>query len=74
LQKDWDPLDRLSAINAVQNAKMKGEILTGLLYLDPETNDLHNLLNTSEHPLNKLTKNDLCPGSDILQKINSSLR
>ena len=74
LQKDWDPLDRLSAINAVQSAKMKGEILTGLLYLDPETNDLHNLLNTSEHPLNKLTKNDLCPGSDILQKINSSLR
>ena len=61
-------------MNAVQNAKAKGEILTGLLYVDPDTTDLHDLLKTSERPLNSLTKSDLCPGSNALDKLNSSLR
>ena len=46
LEKDWDPLDRLSAINAVQRAKQKGEILTGLLYLDENSQDLHDVVCT----------------------------
>ncbi len=66
LEKDWDPLDRSSAMNAVLNSKLKGEILTGLLYLNPDTSDLHDLIQTSDRPLNSLTKNELCPGSEIL--------
>jgi 2-oxoglutarate ferredoxin oxidoreductase subunit beta len=74
LEKDWDPLDRMSSIIAVQKAKQKGEILTGLLYLDPESSDLHNILKTSDRPLNALTKDELCPGSDALAPLNASLR
>ena len=74
LENDWDPLDRNSAIIAVQKAKLKGEILTGLLYMDPETSDLHETLNTTDVPLNKLTEANLCPGSDALSRINDSLR
>ncbi len=74
LDKDWDPLDRSSAMNAVLNSKLKGEILTGLLYMVPETGDLHQMLQTSEKPLNSLTKAELCPGSEMLAKINDSLR
>jgi 2-oxoglutarate ferredoxin oxidoreductase subunit beta len=74
LAKDWDPLDRNSAMNAIHHAKMRGEILTGLLYIDENSNDLHDLLQTSERPLNLLTKSELCPGSDILAKINDGLR
>jgi len=62
LAKDWEPLDRLSAITAMQNAKKSGEILTGLLYIDPESGDLHQLLETSDQPLNTLTEKELCPG------------
>ena len=40
LEKDWEPTDRISAINAVQHAKQSGEILTGLLYMDPDASDL----------------------------------
>lgn len=71
---DWDPLDRISAINAVQNAKVKDEILTGLLYLNNETKDLHDLLNTSQVPLNSLNIESLCPGSEMLNEINAGLR
>jgi 2-oxoglutarate ferredoxin oxidoreductase subunit beta len=74
LEKDWDPLDRLSSMMAVQNAKKKGEILTGLLYVDPESSDLHDILQTSKTPLNKLTKAQLCPGSAALESINAALR
>ncbi|QQS33122.1 MAG: 2-oxoacid:ferredoxin oxidoreductase subunit beta [Acidobacteriota bacterium] len=74
LQKDWDPLDRFSAINAMQRAKDKGEILTGLLYINEDAPDLQNLLNTTEKPLNSLGREVLCPGSAALEKLNSFLR
>ena len=74
LAKDWDPFDRLSAINAVQKAKQKGEILTGLLYMNEDSSDLHELIHTTDKPLNALGKADLCPGSDALAKLNASLR
>lgn len=74
LDKDWDPLDRSSAMNAVLNSKLKGEILTGLLYMVPETGDLHEMLQTSDRPLNSLSQAELCPGSETLDKINVSLR
>ena len=74
LAKDWDPTDRFSAINAMQRAKKGGEILTGLLYIDEGSNDLHDMLNTSERALNSLSKDNLCPGSDALAAVNASLR
>ncbi|MBS1793322.1 MAG: 2-oxoacid:ferredoxin oxidoreductase subunit beta [Acidobacteria bacterium] len=74
LAKDWNPLDRVSAVNAVGRARRDGEILTGLLYMIPECKELHALLNTTDRPLNSLTENELCPGADILESINESLR
>jgi 2-oxoglutarate ferredoxin oxidoreductase subunit beta len=74
LAKDWNPLDRISAINAVQNAKAKSEILTGLLYMNSDSQDLHDLIETSEKPLNSLTEKELCPGSQVLEGINESFR
>lgn len=74
LSKDWDPMDRQSAMNAMMSAKMKGEILTGLLYMNPASEDLHHIINTSKTPLNKLGIKDLCPGSEGLVAINDDLR
>jgi 2-oxoglutarate ferredoxin oxidoreductase subunit beta len=74
LAKDWDPFNRLSTVNAIQRAKATGEILTGLLYMDQDSTPLHEMLKVSERPLNALKENDLCPGSDALNKLNASLR
>jgi 2-oxoglutarate/2-oxoacid ferredoxin oxidoreductase subunit beta len=74
LEKDWDPLNRISAMNAVQNARVKGEILTGLLYIDPETSELHEMIKTNDRPLNSLAEAELCPGSKALAKLNAGLR
>jgi 2-oxoglutarate ferredoxin oxidoreductase subunit beta len=74
LEKDWDPMSRISATNAMMKARAKGEILTGLLYMDPDSSDLHDLIQTSTRPLNSIGESELCPGSDALAKLNSSLR
>lgn len=74
LQNDWDPMNRLSSITAMQTARTNGEILTGLLFVEPETDDLHSMIETCDKPLNTLAESDLCPGSSVLEKINSSNR
>lgn len=74
LAKNWNPLDRISAMDAMMKAKSKGEILTGLIYMNPGHPNLHTLIETSDRPLNSLTEKDLCPGSAILEGINDSFR
>ena len=74
LSDDWDPLDRTSAIRAVRDATDRGEIITGLLFIDPKSEDLHQMANTVDTPLNKLTEEDLTPPVEALEAINQSLR
>ena len=74
LAKDWDPMNRQSVANAMMIAKSKGEILTGLLYMSQNTEDLHNTIQTNDRALNSLTKKDLCPGNEILKTINAEFR
>ena len=49
-------------------------MVTGLLYVDPESTDLHEHLNTVEVPLNRLSERELCPGNVALEKFNAALR
>jgi len=65
---------RRSALAALEDHRHEGNILTGLLYIDAESQDLHNILNTSETPLNAMNEQDLCPGSAVLEQINQGLR
>ncbi|MCP9747205.1 2-oxoacid:ferredoxin oxidoreductase subunit beta [Lacihabitans sp. CS3-21] len=74
LHQGFDPQDKLSIINALQVARQKDEILTGLLYLDTESIELNDLIGTVNKPLNSLTEKELCPGSEVLEKINAGLR
>ena len=74
LHSDYDPTDRNAAMNYMQTHQARGEVVTGLLYVDPLATDLHNALNTSETPLNLLDAAQLCPGAGALEHINASLR
>ena len=71
---DYDPTDHVGAINYLQRAQAAGEIVTGLLYVDPESEDLHEALGTVERPLNALSDRELVPPSAALAKINAGLR
>jgi 2-oxoglutarate/2-oxoacid ferredoxin oxidoreductase subunit beta len=74
LAADYDPTNRVKVMNYLQERAEKGEVVTGLLYVQPDSSDLHENLNTVDAPLNQLTERELCPGSVALDRINASLR
>ena len=74
LADGWDPRDRQAAMRRLQAAKAEGEILTGLLYINPESKELHDVIKSDLRPLNSLKEEDLCPGSAILELINEDFR
>jgi 2-oxoglutarate ferredoxin oxidoreductase subunit beta len=73
LADGYDPSDRLAAINHIHQHQARGEVVTGLLYVDPAADDLHDHLNTVDTPLNRLGEADLCPGAAALEALNASL-
>src|SRR5437899_2129272 len=74
LTADYDPHDRLAPITYLQQREAVGEVVTGLLYVDPTPTDLHGHLDTVETPLNALDDRALVPGAAALEKLNASLR
>jgi 2-oxoglutarate ferredoxin oxidoreductase subunit beta len=74
LHTDYDVHDRVGALTYMQERHAAGEIVTGLLYVDPNPRDLHVHLKTVDTPLNALDDAALVPGSKALEAINASLR
>jgi len=74
LAENYDAHNRIKAMNFVQEHHARGEVVTGLLYVDPDPEDLHRHMNTLEQPFNGLGAKELCPGRTALEKVNASLR
>ncbi|HYN87362.1 MAG TPA: 2-oxoacid:ferredoxin oxidoreductase subunit beta [Ardenticatenaceae bacterium] len=74
LESDYDPTDKSGAMTYLQECQAAGEIVTGLLYLDPAPESLHERLRTVAAPLNTLSSRELCPGNAALEKVNDALR
>jgi 2-oxoglutarate ferredoxin oxidoreductase subunit beta len=71
---DYDPTDRRVVGAYLQERMGRGEIPTGLLFLDDHGADLHEANATSETPLAALPFEKLCPGSAALGKLMQSFR
>jgi 2-oxoglutarate ferredoxin oxidoreductase subunit beta len=74
LSEHYDPTDRTQAISFLQQRQAIGEIVTGLLYVDPEAGDLHEALDTVDVPLNALGDAELTPSLAALEALNASFR
>ena len=74
LSASYDPGDRIAAMNFIHEHQARGEVVTGLLFIDRKARDMHQHLNTIAAPFNGLTAKELCPGEATLEKINASLR
>ena len=74
LATDYDPHDRVSALTYLQQRHALGEIVTGLLFVEPDSSDMHDLLDTVETPLNRLGEAELCPGPAALAQFNAAHR
>lgn len=48
--------------------------MTGLLYISPDSQDVHAQNETVPGPLTNLPHDQLCPGNDALQKVMQQFR
>jgi len=66
---DYDPTDRSAVIDYLGSIAKRGEIATGLLYLEESGEDMHSVSNTVDTPLVDVPYEALCPGSGALAEI-----
>jgi 2-oxoglutarate ferredoxin oxidoreductase subunit beta len=66
--------NRGAAIDYIRAHQRKGEIVTGLLYIDEGEPDMHNLNRTTATPLTDLPYERLCPGAEALSKLQQRFR
>ncbi len=74
LDAGYDPSDKSAAMAFLESRRAAGEVVTGLLYLNPDARDLHDMLATTDLPLNALSDAELVPGDEALAKVNAALR
>ena len=74
LHNDYDPTSRRAAITTLVDHKEHDKLLTGLIYLDPDSTNFHEMLNITQMPLNELEQDILCPGNAALGDINKIFR
>jgi 2-oxoglutarate ferredoxin oxidoreductase subunit beta len=71
---DYDPTDRDKAYAYIRERQQVKEVVTGLLYLSPDSRDMHDQAETVAHPLVDLPYEQLCPGSAELAKLQERFR
>ena len=74
MHPEYDPTNKIVAMNYLQERHAAGEIVTGLLYAHAGARDLHDAQETVAVPLNALNAGDLVPGAAALAAVNASLR
>jgi 2-oxoglutarate ferredoxin oxidoreductase subunit beta len=74
LAENYDPSDCAAVFKYLHDSAAKNEVLTGLLYLNTKSQDMHVQNKTVKQPLNELAFDQLCPGNAALQKLQDSYR
>ncbi|HTS63171.1 MAG TPA: 2-oxoacid:ferredoxin oxidoreductase subunit beta [Candidatus Acidoferrales bacterium] len=74
LDRDFDPTDRLAALAALEEAEKKGEVLTGVLYVNTQKPTFMELLNVVDAPLGTLPESRTRPSRAVLEQVMEELR
>jgi 2-oxoglutarate ferredoxin oxidoreductase subunit beta len=74
LEPTYDPSDRVRAMARLMESARSGDVLTGVLFLDPTAPDLTTRLGLVEAPLATLPAEQVRPPRAALDAINASLR
>ena len=74
MPEDYDPTDRERVFVYLRERQARGEIVTGLLYIDESVSDFHELSATPDEALIKVPFEKLCPGSAALGELQEEYR
>lgn len=73
LGTDFDPTDPVHSIGYIRDQGLQGRIATGLLYIDRDSEDMHDKVGTSQVPMTQLPYDKLHPGNAGLRKFQEAL-
>ena len=74
VDEGYDPTNRAEAFAHLAKLAKDGHVATGILYLEEDDQDMHQLESTVERPLVEIPYDELCPGSDALSKLMDEFR
>jgi 2-oxoglutarate/2-oxoacid ferredoxin oxidoreductase subunit beta len=74
LGRDYDPTKKLTALAALEEAETKGEVLTGVLYVDTSKPTFLELLDMSDETLATLPQSKTRPSPAVLEQVMEELR
>ncbi|PYV82621.1 MAG: 2-oxoglutarate ferredoxin oxidoreductase subunit beta [Acidobacteria bacterium] len=74
LEEDYDPTNKIRAISRLNEAKEKGEMLTGVLYVNTKAPTFLDMLNITEQPLATIPASATRPGPEVLEQVMEELR
>ncbi len=72
--EDYDPTNRDAAYATIRTHLAAGEVVTGLLYINEASADMHAVSGTTTRPLVDLPYEQLCPGPAALRELMEELR
>jgi len=74
IREDYDPTNRIGAVKTLMESHEKGEMLTGVFYVDTQKPTFVDLLNLVDQPLSSLSESVVRPSKDVLDKVIASLQ
>jgi 2-oxoglutarate ferredoxin oxidoreductase subunit beta len=74
LREDYDPTNKIKAVRMLTEAHEKGEILTGVFYVDTKKPTFIDLLNVVDEPLGTLPESLTRPPKEALDNLMRSLQ
>src|SRR2546423_2013555 len=74
LHEDYDPANKINAVKNLMEAHEKGEVLTGIFYIDTQKPNFVDLLHVTETPLAHLPQDAVRPPQRVLDEVMESLR
>jgi 2-oxoglutarate/2-oxoacid ferredoxin oxidoreductase subunit beta len=74
LDRDYDPTNRLAAGAILEAAEAKGEVLTGVLYVNPNKPTFVEQLNLMDVAIGTLPESKTRPSREVLEQVMEELR
>ncbi len=74
IEEDYDPTDRINAVRRLMESHAKGEVLTGVFYINAKAPSFLDMLNVTDEPLATLPESVVRPGREVLEQCMEELR
>jgi 2-oxoglutarate ferredoxin oxidoreductase subunit beta len=73
LEQAYDPTDKIEAVQRLMESHAKGEVLTGVFYINANAPSFIDMLNVTDEPLATLPESLTRPSREVLAKCMEEL-